>query len=89
MRFVWVWLGIVNVIAFFITCFDKSAAKKGAWRVPERTLLLIAASGGSAAMFLAMRLIRHKTRKPKFMLLLPLLCLLQAAAVFLIYRSFF
>ena len=86
MRLLWIWLGVINSAAVFITCFDKRAAKKGLWRVPERALWWIAAAGGGAAMFVAMRLIRHKTRKPAFMLGLPLLTILQIALLFVLWQ---
>ena len=57
-------------------------------RIPEATLLLLAALGGSVGMFLTMLLIRHKTKKPKFMVGIPVILLLQIAAVFFVFRWF-
>ena len=48
--------------------------------LPERTLLLIAAIGGSLGSLLGMLIAHHKTRKPKFYILVPLLLVLHAAA---------
>ncbi len=76
----------VSVGSVLITVLDKIAARRHAWRIPERTLLLLGALGGAPAMLLTMLLIRHKTRHLKFMLGLPLLILLQCAAVILILR---
>lgn len=50
-------------------------------RIPEATLLLISALGGSVAMLLTMLSIRHKTKKAKFMVGIPLIIVLQVAAV--------
>lgn len=54
-------------------------------RVPEKTLLIIAALGGSAAMLITMRTIRHKTQHAKFMVGIPVIiiaqCLLAVALV--------
>ncbi|MBQ1414240.1 MAG: DUF1294 domain-containing protein [Clostridia bacterium] len=59
------------------------------WRVPEAQLMLIAAMGGSFAMFAAMRRIRHKTQHPKFMIGIPALMILQLALVlFLLWLRF-
>lgn len=58
--------------------WDKLAAIRHARRIPERTLLLIGALGGAAAMLLTMCLIRHKTRHPRFMAGLPAMLVLQA-----------
>lgn len=79
------WVILANVLAVFVTAFDKWAAKSRRFRVPENTLLLLAAVGGSGAMLLTMWLIRHKTRRAKFMLGLPAIILLQGAALVLLY----
>ena len=36
----------INLIGFFIMWLDKRKAKKGAWRIPEKTLFIITALGG-------------------------------------------
>lgn len=74
------WVIVANVLAVCVTAFDKWAAKNRRFRVPENTLLLLAAVGGSGAMLLTMWLVRHKTRRAKFMLGLPAMLLLQGAA---------
>ncbi len=74
------WIGLMSIIAFFITVSDKIKAKKGRWRVPEATLLGISALGGSVAMLLTMLAIRHKTRHAKFMVGIPVIIVLQLAA---------
>jgi len=68
---------------------DKSAAKKRRWRVRESTLLIVAALGGSAVMWLTMLVIRHKTKHAKFMAGLPVIIALQIAAAlaFLWWRA--
>lgn len=81
-----IYFAAVSVGSVLITVLDKIAARRHAWRIPERTLLLLGALGGAPAMLLTMLLIRHKTRHLKFMLGLPLLILLQCAAVILILR---
>lgn len=72
----WYLLGI-SLVSVVVTVADKRKAKKGAWRIPEATLLGLAALGGSVAMYLTMHLIRHKTKHPKFMLGIPVIFLLQ------------
>ena len=75
------YLLLVNAAGFLIMCLDKLLARKQTRRVPERTLLLFAALGGSLGSLLGMMLAHHKTRKPKFYITVPLLLALQAAAV--------
>lgn len=74
-----VYLAAINITAAVAACADKRRAIRGRWRIPERTLLLLGFFGGAAGELLAMLLIRHKTKHAKFMLLLPLFCLLHAA----------
>jgi uncharacterized membrane protein YsdA (DUF1294 family) len=56
---------------------DKLKAKRGAWRIPEATLMGIAAVGGSIGALIGMYCFRHKTRHLKFALGLPLILVLQ------------
>lgn len=62
----------VNLFAMILTIADKHRAKKGAWRVPENTLLFFGAIGGALCEWITMLCIRHKTKHMKFMILLPL-----------------
>ena len=74
------YLLLINAAGFLIMCVDKLLAKKDARRVPERTLLWIAALGGSLGSLLGMLIAHHKTRKAKFYITVPLLLVLHAAA---------
>lgn len=76
----------ISLTAVVVTVQDKKRAKQNRWRIPEKTLLLIAALGGSVAMLLTMRAIRHKIRHRKFMLGIPAIILLQAVFVFCVWR---
>jgi uncharacterized membrane protein YsdA (DUF1294 family) len=75
------YLSAINLVAVILTLYDKRAAQKGAWRVKERMPLLVSLLGGSVAMLVTMRLIRHKTRHTKFMVGIPIIIVLQVAAV--------
>ncbi len=73
-HFIALYFLLISLVAVTLTVYDKYAAKKRPrHRTPERTLLLIGALGGAAAMYLTMRLIRHKTLHNKFMIGLPLM----------------
>lgn len=78
------WLIAVSLAAVAVTIWDKSRARRQAWRVPERTLWLFSVLGGSVATYVTMRLIRHKTLHRRFMWGLPLLMVAQAALLFLL-----
>ena len=71
----------VNVLTFIVYGVDKWKARRGHWRVPEATLMGLAALGGSVGAWLAMQLFRHKTQKKKFRYGVPVLFVLQVAAV--------
>lgn len=73
MRYLMYYLIIVNIAAWIMYGLDKWKAKSGAWRIPERTLLLIALAGGSVGALAGMLLFRHKTRKPKFIIGVPVM----------------
>jgi len=72
---------VTNLVGIFMACKDKNAAIKGAWRIPEATLMLVAVLGGSVAMYVTMRVIRHKTKRKKFMWGIPCIIFLQVAVV--------
>ena len=80
-----VWLVIINFISVIVCIADKSRAKRGKWRVRERTLWALTILGGGAGMYLTMRLIRHKTLHKSFMVGIPLIIILQIIAVFCIF----
>ena len=66
----------LNITAFVVCALDKLSAPSGR-RVPERVLLGLALLGGGAGLLLAMNLVRHKTRKARFQLVLMAILLLQ------------
>lgn len=70
---------VISLVAAVMTVADKIFAKKGMWRIPEATLMLVGLLGGALAMFITMRTIRHKTKHKKIMIGLPLMIALHAA----------
>ncbi len=82
---------IMNLVTFILYGADKAKAKKGKWRIPEKTLLLFAACFGGLGAFLGMKVFRHKTKHTSFRILVPVCMILQfiliaAGAYFLLYR---
>ena len=70
------YLAAVNLAAFGLMGVDKGRARRGKWRVPEKTLFLPVALGGGLGGVLGMRVFRHKTRHLAFRLGFPLLLVL-------------
>lgn len=79
------WLGLISLASVVVTVADKVKAVRHNWRVKESTLLILSVLGGSVAMLITMLLIRHKTRKPKFMVGIPIILVLQLALAAGIY----
>ena len=77
MKLVLIYLLIINAAGFLLMRIDKGKARKNRWRIPEATLMTVAALGGSAGALLGMYLFRHKTRHPKFTLGIPLILAVQ------------
>lgn len=66
------WMLVMNLIDFVLMFADKQKAKKGLWRIPEKTLMGFAVLGGALGGFLGMKLFHHKTKHPLFYIGLPL-----------------
>ena len=88
MKLLLAYLLIINAVGFALMLIDKWKARKNRWRIPEATLMGIAALGGSVGSLLCMYTVRHKTQHPKFTLGLPLILAVQivAATWFFVYR---
>ncbi len=79
MKYFLLYLLLINAAAFVLMLVDKVKAKKNRWRIPERTLMLSAALGGSAGALLGMYTFRHKTKHIKFTLGVPAILAAQIA----------
>lgn len=75
------YLAIINAVAIAAYGWDKLCAIRKWWRVPELTLLGIAAIGGSIGALVAMKLFHHKTLHLKFKYGVPLILALQVAGL--------
>ena len=71
------YLVTINALGFLIMLADKEKAKKRLWRIPEATLLTVAALGGSIGCLVGMKVFHYKTRKPKFYIGIPVILALQ------------
>ena len=62
---VWVYLAS-STFTFLLYAYDKSKAKRGAWRTPESTLHLFSLAGGWPGAAIAQQTLRHKSQKKEF-----------------------
>lgn len=74
------WLLSINAVGFLLMGLDKWKAKRGAWRIPEKTLFTAAVLGGTVGVMAGMKTFRHKTRHGQFKYGLPALLAIQVAA---------
>ena len=73
MRLLMWYLIVINIVTWIAFGLDKWKAKSGKWRIPERTLLLLALIGGSLGALAGMIMFHHKTRKAKFFISVPVM----------------
>ena len=71
----------INLFGFFIMWLDKHKAKKGAWRIPEKTLFIITALGGGIGTIAGMYIFRHKTQKLNFVIGFPFITILEIIGI--------
>nr|WP_317325820.1 DUF1294 domain-containing protein [uncultured Flavonifractor sp.] len=83
------WVLLWSILAFVLMGVDKWKARRERWRVPEKTLFLAAALGGSPGAILGMYAFRHKTRHWYFKWGLPAILIAQLALGLWLYRHFF
>lgn len=86
MKYLAIYLVIINLIGFLVMYRDKQLAKAHEWRIRESTIFITALLMGSLGVFLGMRIFRHKTKHWKFVVFIPLILIIQ---VILLYRFVF
>ena len=87
MKFFLIYLLIINAVGFLLMLVDKRKAKKNRWRIPERTLMLSAALGGSIGALVGMYTFRHKTKHLKFTLGIPAILIAQISLAIWIFQK--
>ena len=77
LKFLLLYIIIMNVVGFFIMGIDKRKAEKHAWRIPEKTLFLVSLIGGSIGTLLGMYVFRHKTKHWYLVIGMPLILIIH------------
>ena len=75
------YIAVMTLIGFALMGMDKRRAIQKAWRIPERTLFLIAYLGGGIGSLIGMYLFRHKTKHISFVLLIPVAAAISLLAL--------
>jgi uncharacterized membrane protein YsdA (DUF1294 family) len=81
------YIATISLLTFFVYAVDKQKAKKQAWRIPEKVLLGLSFFGGALGGYLAMNIVRHKTRKWYFHLINWLGLAWQVLLLVYLYRN--
>lgn len=89
MRIFSIYLLIVNALGFLLMLIDKRKAIRHRWRIPEKTLFLTAAIGGSVGSIMGMYTFRHKTKHLQFTLGLPAILIVQLILAFVFFTQFY
>lgn len=87
MNYLIFYLIVINFIGFLSMLLDKRRARKNLWRIPEKTLFLVALLGGSTGSILGMHLFHHKTKHWYFLWGMPVLLICQLAAAYFIFSA--
>lgn len=85
MNILLLYLLLINAAGFALMLVDKYKARKNLWRIPEATLLGVAALGGSVGSLIGMYTVRHKTKHLKFTWGIPLILAAQVVGAIWIF----
>ena len=85
MKYFFIVIAFMSVLAFILYGVDKRRAIKRRWRIKEATLLFVGFFGGSVGSLLAMLLFRHKTRHAIFWTVNVLGLIVQAALYYFLF----
>ncbi len=87
MEQIWIVYALINVIVFSIYGIDKVKAIRNSYRIPEKILILLGILGSFGALF-GMLAFRHKIRKIKFTIIIPLFVIIHSILILYIkFRS--
>lgn len=81
LKYVIIYLCVINLIGFFAMGIDKFKAKRNYWRIPEGTLIMIAVLGGGIGDLIGMYTFRHKTKKMKFTIGIPTILITEIVII--------
>ena len=85
MEFLLPYLLLINAAGFILMLTDKHKARKNRWRIPEAVLLGTTLIGGSLGILCGMYIARHKTRRNKLAIGVPVILLAQIITLIYLY----
>lgn len=88
-KYILIYFILINLLAFIMFWFDKRAAQNSQWRISEKALIIVSMLGGTVGSLVSMNVFRHKTKKIKFILGIPIILVLQIAfIIYMCYNSY-
>lgn len=88
LKYLIIYLIVINLVAFLAMYMDKRKAKYGKWRIPEQSLFILALIGGSIGTIAGMYTFRHKTKKLRFSVGFPTILVLQIILIISLWNDF-
>ena len=88
-NFLKIYLIGINILTFVLMGADKFFAKADKRRISEKTFVVLSILGGSVGVILGIYAFRHKTRKPKFTVLVPIILVTELALVYFIVSKLY
>lgn len=83
-----IYLVVINILGFLAMYLDKQKAKKGSWRIQEKTLFMLTVLGGGIGTLTGMYVFRHKTKKLNFVIGIPVILIAEILLVIVSYFQF-
>jgi len=80
-----IYILIINLVGFFSMGLDKFKAKRGAYRISEKALFIIALIGGSIGSIIGMYKFHHKTKKNAFVFGMPMILVAQIVVILMYF----
>lgn len=75
---------IINLIGFVVMYLDKNKAKKGNYRISEKTLFTTALLLGAIGVYIGMYKFRHKTKHLSFTVGIPVCIIINILTIYYI-----
>lgn len=81
MKYLIIYVIVINLIAFLAMYIDKRKAKNASWRIKESTLFTLVLLGGGIGGIAGMYTFRHKTKKTQFVIGFPAILIIEIICI--------
>lgn len=84
-----IYILFINLIGFITMYVDKKKARKGAWRISEKVIFIIAFVLGAIGVYVGIYKFRHKTKHTLFTVGIPIMIILNTICFYYIIKMFY